>query len=154
MDLLIDARGQWFYQGGSFQRQDLVRLLSTVLVYQDGEYFLLSPAERLRIRVEDVPFLATDFEVADTGDGQQVIFDTNVGFKAPLDEHHPLRMRAAPGSTVEVPYVEVRDGIEARLARSVFYRLVELGEERQCADGRRFGIASGGRFFPLGPTER
>jgi uncharacterized protein len=150
MDLIIDADGQWHYQGTPFQRQDLVRLLSSVLVREGVEYFLVSPMEKFRITVEDVPFLATDFEVSGDEAGLRIIFNTNVEFKVPLDGDHPLTMRRAPGEGPLVPYLTVRDNLEARLVRSVFYRLVTLGEERDAKSGREFGITSNGEFFVLG----
>ncbi len=150
MDLRIDAAGEWFYEGTSFGRRDLVRLLSTVMVREGDEYFLVSPAEKLRISVEDVPFVATDFEVAGQGADQRIVFDTNVDYKVPLDDEHPLRSRPNAEHRADIPYLVVRDGLEARLARGVFYRLVELGEERESGTGREFGVTSHGRFFPLG----
>lgn len=150
MDLVIEASGAWYYQGTPFARHDLVALLSKVLVREGDEYFLVSPAEKLRITVEDAPFVVTDFEVAGNGDEQTIIFDTNVDFKVPLDADHPLTMRARAGE--ETPYLLVRDNLEARLPRSVFYRLVDLGEERTVDGRRQFGVSSGGAFLALAPV--
>lgn len=150
MDLVIDAGGTWHYGGTPFRRHDLVRLLSGVMRREGDEFFLVSPGEKLRITVEDAPFIATDFEVAGEGQTQRIVFDTNVDYKVSLDDDHPLALRRRSSSTQEVPYVHVRNGLEARVARGVFYRLVSLGEER-IVDGRPvFGLSSFGRFFRLG----
>ena len=43
----------------------------------------------------------------------------------------------------------VRKGLEARLARAVYYHLIERGEPAAGDDGN-FGVWSSGLFFPLG----
>jgi hypothetical protein len=150
IDLEIDSNGQWHYLGTPFKRLDIVKLLSGLLVREDDAYFLVSPEEKLRIRVADVPFLVVDFDILGSGDDRQIIFDTSVGFKVSLDASHPITMRHVSGSDGEIPYVRVRDNLEARLTRSVFYRLVALGGARD-VDGRTvFGIESGGIFHALG----
>ena len=149
IDLEIDTNGEWLYQGTRFARSDIVKLLSGLLVREGDEYFLVSPAEKLRISVADVPFVVVDFEI-DTLDGKQtVIFDTNVGFKAPLDSAHPMVMRRYPGAEGEVPYIRVRENLEARLSRSVFYRLVANCEERDADGTSSLGIMSAGVFHAL-----
>ncbi len=149
MDLVIDASGTWHYRGTPFARQDLVRLLSGVMVREGDEFFLVSPGEKLRITVEDAPFVATEFELTGEGASRRIVFDTNVDYKVPLDEEHPLTMRRRESTAEDAPYLLVRNGLEARVARGVFYRLVSLGEERSVDGQPVFGISSYRRFFPL-----
>jgi hypothetical protein len=145
LDMRIAADGSWFYQGTPINRMPLVKLFATVLRREDdGEYWLVTPAERGRVLVEDAPFTAVEVTSSGRGAGQNLIFRTNLDEIVALDEAHPLQCRGT-GETPR-PYILVRDRLEARILRSVYYHLVELGEQQ----GDRFGVWSSGRFFPLG----
>lgn len=150
MDLLIDRHGDWYYQGGVFQRHSLVKLLSGILVKEQENYFLKSPSETLRITVEDVPFVVTDFSVSTEAESKFIIFDTNVDYKVPLDQDHPLLLRPGLNGTRDIPYILVRDNLEGRIARSAFYRLIDYGEYRMVDGAYQYGLVSHGQFFSLG----
>jgi uncharacterized protein len=150
-DIAIARDGTWFYRGSPIGRPALVRLFSTVLQRAaDGSYWLQTPAERGRITVEDAPFVAV--EVSRRGDGrqQELIFRTNVDDTVAADAEHPLRVVNHPATAEPNPYILVRNGLEARLNRPVFYELVALGQEERVGDSTLFGVWSKGRFFPLG----
>src|SRR5262249_33298117 len=120
----------------------------------DGDYWLVTPAERGRVLVEDAPFVAVEVTAEGRGRDQRLAFRTNLDEQVVADEAHPIR--CAPDAPTDpsrdhmsqaaIPYSLVRSGLEARLLRPVFYDLVELGEQR----GEQFGVWSSGRFFPLG----
>ncbi len=115
----------------------------------DGSYWLVTPAERGRILVDDVPFVAVELDIAGAGSGQVLTFRTNLDDRVEAGENHPIRVATDPATGEPGPYVLVRAGLEARLARPVFYQLVERGGE-ETHDGRsRFGVWSNGQFFPL-----
>jgi uncharacterized protein len=146
----IARDGTWFYRGSPIGRLPLVKLFASVLRREaDGSYWLVTPAERGRIEVEDVPFLAVALTVAGEGRDQRLIFRTNLDDIVTAGPDHPLRVETA-ASGEPAPYILVRDGIEARLARPVFYELVELGSEQRVADAAQFGVWSTGAFFRLG----
>jgi hypothetical protein len=151
-DMRIAADGTWFYQGTPINRLPLVKLFASVLRREDdGEYWLMTPVERGRVRVEDAPFTAVEVTAEDAGPGQRLIFRTNLDEIVALDEAHPLQSHPVQDcnnspSEVPRPYILVRDRLEARVLRSVYYHLVELGEQQ----GEQFGVWSSGRFFPLG----
>lgn len=146
----IARDGTWYYHGSPIGRKPLARLFSTVLVRQpDGAYWLSTPYESGRIEVEDVPFVAVLCEPRGAGDRQELRFTTNLDEELLADAAHPIVVRG----TLEAPapYVLVRPGLEARLARPVFYQLVDLATEREI-DGRTvLGVWSAGEFFPLEP---
>lgn len=145
IDIRIDRSGAWHHEGRRMEREALVKLFARVLRREaDGSYVLVTPAEKLAIRVEDTPFLAVDLDV-DPGPPRLVRFLTNLGEVVPLDAAHPLRIADADDHAF-VPYVTVRPGIEARLTRALAESLVHLAEAR---DGV-VGIASGGQFFVIG----
>ncbi len=150
MDLVIGRDGEWRYRGTPFARRDIARLLSGLLVRDDDGYCLVSPDERLRIRVEDVPFTVTDFEYRGDGPERQVVMKTSLDHSFPLDGEHPLRSPDAEQDRCSGPLVTVRDNLEARMTRSAYYRLVDLGEERDTGGRREFGVYSFGEFFSLG----
>jgi hypothetical protein len=146
----IARDGTWFYRGSPIGRIALVKLFASVLRReQDGSYWLVTPAERGRIAVEDVPFLAVALTRQGEGRGQQLIFRTNLDDIVTAGPDNPLGVETA-ASGEPAPYILVRDGLEARLARPVFYDLVELGGEESIEQATQFGVWSMGRFFLLG----
>ena len=152
--LEIARDGTWWHQGSPIGRMPLVKLFATVLRREaDGSYWLVTPVERGRIAVEDVPFVAV--ELAATGRGRDAAAapahqSRRVGDgRAGASVAGPRQRGRGRGDEALVPYVEVRPGLEARLARAVYYQLVELGEELDGRGGTRFGVWSGGRFFAL-----
>lgn len=149
IDIRIARDGTWYHEGAPIRREALVRLFASILRREGDDYFLVTPVEKWRITVEDVPFVAVDMEVSGAGEAQQISFETNVGDRVAAGRDHPLRFARDPGSGAPVPYVRVRDGLEARVDRKSFYRLAELGEVH---DGW-FGVWSGGVFFGMIPAE-
>ena len=148
----IDRNGTWYYRGSPIGRHALVKLFSTVLRRdQDGLYWLTTPVENGRIEVDDSPFVGVELIVEGEGRNQIIRFRTNVDDVVVLDAAHALRVVQDPASGEPRPYVHVRKGLEARLARTVYYHLVEIGEIAD--DGDTFGVWSCGQFFSLGSLE-
>jgi hypothetical protein len=148
LDMEIRRDGTWFYDGTPIGRAPLVRLFSTILKLEDGKYFLVTPVEKVGIRVQDAPFVAVDFEATGDGDAQIVTFQTNVGDTVVAGADTPIRVvRDASGEPS--PYVMVRAGLEALIDRKSFYRLVDLGEAHDVDGVQWFGVWSGGVFFPI-----
>ena len=144
IDIRIDANGCWFHEGAEIKRQRLVALFATVLRLDPDGYCLVTPAEKLRIQVADAPFMAIDLESDGEGRGRRLVMATNVGDHVLVDAGHPITVHDNAGEPR--PYVEVRDGLRALIARSVFYRLVDLGEVRN----GRVEVWSCGTRFVLG----
>ena len=150
LEMRIARDGTWFYRGSPIGRASLVKLFASVLHREaDGRYWLVTPAERGLIEVEDVPFLAVALTVEGEGRNQQLIFRTNLDEFVTAGRDYPLRVETA-ASGEPAPYILVRDGLEARLARPVFYELVELGTEERVGESTQFGVWSKGAFFRLG----
>ena len=144
IDMRIAADGTWFYNGTPIGRPALVRLFSTILRKDPERFVLVTPVERVGIVVEDAPFIGIDAELQDTQNGPLNSITTNVGDVFELGPDHPLRF--APEATGgQRPYALVRGALEAKIARPVFYRMVEWAEER---DGQ-IGLVSQGTFFPI-----
>jgi hypothetical protein len=144
IDMAIDRDGRWHYMGSPIGREKLVRLFSTVLKREGDAYFLVTPVEKVGIRVADVPFLAVEMHVEGTAPGRRITFRTNVGDVVEAGAENPLRFVLAEDGGL-VPYVHVRAGLEARLTRALLHEIAELVEER----GGRPGVFAGGAFHPL-----
>ena len=153
MDLRIDRNGTWFYCNSPIGRHRLVKLLSTVIRRDnDGDYYLVTPVEKLRIQVDDAPFLAVELESEGQGQQQRLLFRTNVDEVVAADEAHPIRIVEDAGSGEPSPYLMIRDGLEALLSRPVFYRLVDLAVEHKQDGQTALGVWSCNVFFRLGFT--
>lgn len=154
LDLAILRDGTWRYQGSPIRRESLVLLFSRILRREpDRSYSLVTPVERWRIRVEDVPFVAVDFSVRGRAVDQEIEFLTNVGDRVIASAEHPIRIGDQPDRGAYPPYVEVRRGLEARLDRKTYHRLAEFVEDAEGDAGRIPGVRSAGVFFPLLPSD-
>ena len=130
IDIKITKDGLWFHEGSPIGRPQLVRLFSTVLYKEREEYFLITPVEKMKISVEDAPFIVTDLQIEGEGTSEQkLIFTTNVGDQVVADKDHPIVFRNSIFSEDgPVPYIITRYGLEAKLSRPIYYQLAELAE--------------------------
>ena len=145
IDIRIRPDGTWLHEGTPIGRPALVRLFSTVLRRDPDGVYLVTPAEKLRITVEDAPFLA----IGMAREEGALRFVTNVGDVVEAGPEHPIRVETGASGEPR-PYLHVRGGLDALIARAVFYDLVALGEPR---DGRRLAVASRECWFDLGPLD-
>lgn len=146
IDIRIARNGSWFHEGSPIRRQRMVDLFATILRRDaDGEFYLVTPVEKLRIQVDDAPFVAIDLDAAGSDSEQVLVFKTNVGDRVVADAQHPLRVSEHPDTREPSPYVMVRDGLEALINRPTYYRLAELIREHEGVQG----VWSGGEFFAL-----
>ena len=150
IDIRIAADGTWFHEGCPIGRLPLVKLFASVLRRgEDGDYWLVTPIEKARIAVDDVPFVAVELEAAGSGESQRLRFRTNLDEWVSAGAQHPLAFRPLPDSEEKAPYLTVRDGLEARVARTAYYALVEFCTERAMGGRTVLGVWSGGVFFPF-----
>ena len=128
IDIAIARDGTWYHEGGPIRRPRMVALFASILHREaDGEYYLKTPVEKRRIRVEDVPFVAVEATIRGEGAGQSVTFRTNVDETVAAGPGHPIRVAIDQVSGEPSPYVHVRDGLEALIVRSFYYQLVNAG---------------------------
>lgn len=142
IDIVIRADGVWMHEGSPIGRKELVRLFSTVLRKDPDGYHLVTPVEKLKIQVEDLPFRAVSMR----RDGDDLVFTTDVGDEVRASEADPIVVETDSTTREPAPRIHVRRDLWARIARSVFYELVEMAEE---VDGRLV-VRSGGLAFSLG----
>jgi len=153
IDMRIARDGTWYYNGSPIGRKRLVRLFSTVLRKdEDDEHYLVTPVEKLRIDVEDAPFVVVEVEEKGHGQDQVLYFRTKTDDIVTAGPKHPIWIEFSDNGEPS-PYIHVRNRLNGKLARNVYYQLVEIGEEFVDAGETKFGVWSDGEFFVLGMAE-
>jgi hypothetical protein len=152
LDMEIRRDGTWFYLGTPIGRHALVKLFSSIIRKDGEDYFLVTPVEKVGIRVVDAPFVAVDAEVMGQGRDQRIAFTTNVEDVVTAGAGHPIRVERDPETGEPAPYVLVRRNLEALIDRKTFYRLIERGIHEDRDGARWFGLWSDGSFFPVIPS--
>jgi hypothetical protein len=152
LDMRIASDGSWYYMGTPIGRPALVRLFSTILKREDGQYFLVTPVEKVGIRVDDAPFMAVEMRRASTALGPLLQFRTNVDDWVDCDAAHRLRFERGEAGGL-TPYLHVRADLWAKVTRALYYELVDMGEERMIDGRMMFGVESGGEFFAMADAE-
>lgn len=136
IDITIKRNGDWYFQESKINRINLVKLFAKVLTKEQGHYYLKTPVEKMRIQVEDAPFLITHWYQKD---GFIVCCD-NLAREYVLSENHTLEING------DVPYLHLHHGVMAKVSRNVFYQWAEISEQKK----GRFAICSGGQDFFIG----
>lgn len=152
LDIRIARDGLWYYLGTPIGRAPLVRLFSNILKREGDRYFLVTPVEKVGITVDDAPLFAIDFEAEGAGPDQILRLFTKTEDEVTVNADHALRILRDPATGEPSPYVHVRAGLEARIDRKTFYRLVDLGAHEMRDGARWFGLWSSGVFFPIIPS--
>lgn len=151
IDMRIAADGTWFYMGTPITRQRMVRLFSSVLRKdEDGKTYLVTPVEKIGITVEDAPFVAIRADKIEEDGKSAFVFETNIGDKVVASGEHPIRVTVNEETGEPRPYIHIRGRLEALIARSVYYRLVDEAEVRQQDGVSEIMLSSDGAVFSLG----
>ena len=144
--MAIRRDGVWMYQGSPIGRMPMVKLFARILRRdEDGRHYLVTPVEKVDVKVADAPFLAVEMEVRGAGQDQCLLFRTNVDDVVTCGLEHPLRFVIEARDGGLKPYVVVRGRLEALVTRAVYYDLMELAVEHEDA----VGVWSGGVFWRL-----
>lgn len=145
IDMRIRRDGSWDYMGTPITRDRMVKLFSTILRRDDDDYFLVTPVEKVGIRVDDAPFVAIEMALKN----DHICFRTNVDDYVTVDREHPIHVTIDEKTGEPSPYVRIRDRLDALLSRSVYYQLAEHAIERN----GEYGIISGNEFYPIGTVK-
>ena len=153
IDIIIKSDGSWWHEGTLITRKPLVKLFASVLRKDDdGQTYLVTPAEKLTITVGRAHFIAVRMDAKGEGQDQRLFFTTNMDDVIEVSEDTPLRVETDAETGEPDPYVGVWGRLEASLSRPVFYELVDLAIERETPEGTQLGVWAGGAFYPLGPA--
>ena len=144
INLQIKANGDWFYAGTIFKRPALVKLLASVLKKEQDEYYLVTPVEKIKITVDDAPFVLTQWHWQDEKQSIMVV-SNNVGNEFTLDDNHPITIN----DNGEL-YVTVRRNLLAKVHRNIYYQWIDLAKETQTDQGTELVFTSACCQFSLG----
>lgn len=148
--LKIDENGKWWYQGTTIKREAMVKLFSTILrKEEDGSHVLVTPVEKIIIEVEDTPFIAVETQIEGSGEQQKIFVRTNVDDVITIDNEHEITFKTDPENDGLKPYIHVRNGLLARLTRTMTFDLLNHLEEKTLDGEKVLGIWSSGYFFPV-----
>lgn len=151
IDMRIASDGTWFYMGTPIGRKKMVKLFASVLRKDgDGKTFLVTPVEKIGITVDDAHFVATNVEFAGEGPELSLCFTTNVGDVVVAGAEHRIRVEVDAETGEPRPYLMVRGRLEALIARSVYYELIEKGDIEDVEGSSRCSINSNSIRFSLG----
>ncbi|SFV28057.1 DUF1285 domain-containing protein [Hyphomicrobium facile] len=146
----IRRDGTWMYQGSPIGRIALVKLFASILRKDDdGRTYLVTPAEKVDVEVEDAPFLAVEMAAEGEGRARTITLRTNVDDVVTVDAEHPLRFQPSGPDGGLKPYVRVRGRLEALCTRAVYAELVQLAEAGD-GGGEEVGVWSGGKWWGMG----
>lgn len=151
IDMRIAADGTWFYCGSPIGRPELVRLFASILRKDGDRTVLVTPVEKVGVRVEDAPFVAVEMTVMEGAAGAALRFRTNVEDEAIAGRDHPLRFERSAGEGLK-PYIRIRGDLWALVKRSLCYDLMDRGEVERVDGQGWFGVRSSGVFFPACPA--
>ena len=143
IDIKIDAQGFWFHEGGPINRIELVKLFASILWYEAGQHFLVTPVEKLAIEVEDVPYVIQQAEFID---GAWLV-TTNTLEQVVLGDQHVVELRLYQG--LWVPYVNIRYDLWARISRSIYYQWVSEAINQQQNENETLSLYSGDYEFEV-----
>ena len=146
VEMKIDREGNWFYQGSIIDRKKLKVLFSRILKLENSKYFLVTPVEKVAVKVDLAPYMIVDYEVDDSK--TKIILKTNLDLSIPLDKEHQLELKKIGNENI--PFVYVRDGIEGFISRSVYYSLIDIALSQENDSPDELILKSFNCLFSLG----
>ena len=146
VEMKIDREGNWFYQGSIIGRDKLKILFSRILKFEDGNYYLVTPVEKVLVKVDLAPYMIIDYEV--DSDHENIILKTNLDLSIPLNKEHKLEVKKIGDE--HIPFVHVRNHIEGFISRSVYYSLIEIALKQDNASSDQLTLKSFASEFCLG----
>ena len=146
VEMKIDREGNWFYQGSIVGRDKLKILFSRILKFEEGNYYLVTPVEKVLVKVDLAPCMIIDYEV--DSDHENIILKTNLDLSIPLNKEHKLEVKKIGDE--HIPFVHVRNNIEGFISRSVYYSLIEIALKQDNASSDQLTLKSFASEFSLG----
>tara|TARA_Y100001949_G_scaffold175140_1_gene184259 strand:+ start:26 stop:589 length:564 start_codon:yes stop_codon:yes gene_type:complete len=151
VEMRIDRDGRWYFMNSPIGRERMVKLFSRVLRFdEDGEYYLVTPVEKIRIEVEERPFVIIDFQLFGKKEDQVISFETNTGDNFILDNDHPITVKINPETKEPKPYVLVRSNLEGLISRNIYYKLIEISQLQTISSREVFILRSKTKDFEIG----
>ena len=153
IDIVIKQDGTWWHEGSPIGRKNLVKLLARVLIKEGDDYFLKTPAEKMRIQVEDAPFVITSWQtLTDDDESTHIEVTTNLDRNFIVSQEHPISVNHENPDDPSL-YVECHRGLLAKVHRNVYYQWIEMATEQTINNQSHLIVNSAGSKFSLGMLE-
>lgn len=148
VEMRIDREGNWFYQGSIIGRDKLKILFSRILKFENDNYYLVTPVEKVLVKVDLAPYMIIDYEV--DSDHENIILKTNLDLSIPLNKEHKLEVKKIGDE--HIPFVHVRNNIDGFISRSVYYSLINIALNQDNGSSDQLTLKSFDCDFNLGQT--
>ena len=146
VDMRIDREGNWYYQNSIIGRDKLKLLFSRILKFENGNYYLVTPTEKVIVKVDIAPYMIIDYEI--DAKKEKIILKTNLDLSLPLDKDHKLELKKI--GEEQIPFIQVRDNIEGFISRSIYYSLIEIALKQENTPSDQLILKSFDCDFNLG----
>ena len=146
VEMRIDREGNWYYQNSIIGRDKLKLLFSRILKFESGNYYLVTPTEKVIVKVDIAPYMIIDYEI--DAQKEKIILKTNLDLSIPLDKDHRLELKKI--GEEQIPFIQVRDNIEGFISRSVYYSLIEIALNQENTPSDQLILKSFDCDFNLG----
>ena len=143
-EFYINREGEWFYNNSEIKNNKLINLFSTVLRKDDDSYYLVTPVEKVPVKVELAPYQIIDFEFMQ----DNVKLVTNLNFEFVLNKTNTTRLISHNNSLI--PLVNVRSNIEGFFNRNTYYKLIDFALENKNIDKKYLYIQSDNQKHIIG----
>lgn len=144
IDLHIKQDGSWWYIGTPIMRRSLVKLFASVLRKEEQDYFLVTPAEKVKIKVDDSPFIVTQWKYID----KTLQLTTNLDEAVLVGANHKIALFEYQSTLL--PYANIRQNLWARFHQNVYYQLIEQAAISTTEQGDTLSLNSDNDTFVLG----
>ena len=150
IDMRIMRNGKWFYMGSEIKRPAMIKLFSRILrLDEDNHYYLVTPVEKVRIKVEDAPFVATSIHQETKNGIKNLYFTTNLNEEILLSNQNPIDIKIDINTEEPSPYILVRKNLKALISRSVFYELIDLAKKQTIDSVEYLILESNNEIFKI-----
>jgi len=146
VEMRIDREGNWYYQNSIIGRDKLKILFSRILKFESGNYYLVTPTEKVIVKVDIAPYMIIDYEI--DAQKEKIILKTNLDLSIPLDKDHKLELKKI--GEEQIPFIQVRDNIEGFISRSIYYSLIEIALKQENTPSEQLILKSFDCDFNLG----
>ena len=146
VEMRIDREGNWYYQNSIIGRDKLKILFSRILKFESGNYYLVTPTEKVIVKVDIAPYMIIDYEI--DAQKEKIILKTNLDLSIPLDKDHKLELKKI--GEEQIPFIQVRDNIEGFISRSIYYSLIEIALKQENTPSDQLILKSFDCDFNLG----
>ncbi len=154
IDLEIKADGSWYYASSPFTHNRMKLLFSRVIKKENEDYFLVTPVEKISIKVEWMPFVIIDYKLIKQDNCTIYQFKDNFENSVMLTQLSQLKLsqyQSEGQSDIQpLPDIKIPRNLFASFSRSCYYRLLNEASIVKSSDRNQVQITSNNIIFTLG----